>query len=94
MAKSCAISSIGPFPILFLLVALASDFSSAQQLRWSDEFVPTTRTGYINGGINTWNWNFHLGDGSDFGIPGKLQHWSPPRRPSTFMQQPQCACQP
>lgn len=56
----------------FLGAIAASGQLAFGQLLWNDEFVPSNATGFVNGGINLANWELHLGDGSDFGIPGRL----------------------
>jgi hypothetical protein len=56
--------------LLAVAALLAPWAAVGQTLRWSDEFLPSDASGYINGGIDISLWSFHLGDGSDFGIPG------------------------
>jgi hypothetical protein len=58
---------------LAALLASAPWRASAQTLKWSEEFLPTSAAGYVNGGIDTSLWSFHLGDGSDFGIPSEFR---------------------
>jgi hypothetical protein len=61
-----------------LAAAALLSVAAAQDLRWSDEFTPSGGDGFVNGGINTQNWGFHYGDGSDFDIPGG---WVGERKP-------------
>lgn len=60
-----------PLLLLACISVMAVDSAGAQTLRWADEFTPCTASVCVNGGINTTNWSFHIGDGSDYGIPGE-----------------------
>ncbi len=57
--------------MLACISVMAVGPAGAQKLRWAEEFTPCTASVCVNGGINTTNWSFHIGDGSDYGIPGE-----------------------
>lgn len=69
------ISKYQQLPLLLLLVCISviahGPAVEAQTLIWADEFTPCNTSVCVNAGINTTNWSFDLGDGSDYGITGQ-----------------------